>query len=137
MVDAIQEALDACTCSSIGAPPTVRFCSTCHKYWRGDKELVSVTRLVKTVWPFKPDFSQAQPEVLENARDRGVVVDALFSAYVNGKLDTIPPGTRTDAIDLFFKLRQWWDGRHKQARSQVIIAADAIRPRIPAYHETS
>lgn len=126
MIDEIQAALNACVCGTIGAPLAVRFCNTCHRYWKGDKELVSVTRVVKTAWPFKPDFSQAQPEVLENARDRGVVVDALFSAYVNGQLETIPRGTRTDAIELFFKLKDWWDGRHKESRSQIILADDDV-----------
>jgi hypothetical protein len=122
----IQEALNACCCGTIGSPLSVRLCPTCHRYWKGDKELVGVTKLLKTTWPFKPDFSQALPEVLENARDRGIVVDTLFSAYVSGTLDTIPRGTRSDAIELFFKLKDWWDGRHKDARAQVILADDDI-----------
>jgi hypothetical protein len=85
-----------------------------------------VTKVIKNTWPIKPDFSAADPEVLENARDRGVVVDDLFSAYVNGTLTKIPGGTRRDAVDLFLKLQKWWDKRGVKARSQVMLADDEI-----------
>lgn len=117
----------ACGCGSIGAPAdTVRQCLEHHRYWRGDKELMSVTKVIKGTWPLKPDYSRAKPEVLENARDRGVVVDALFSAYINGTLDKIPAGTRTDAKDLFLKLMKWWDKNGEPARAQVILADGEI-----------
>lgn len=123
----VEEAL-ACVCASIGAPADiVRFCEECHRYWKGDKELKSVTKVLKTTWPFKPDFSRADPMVLENARDRGCVVDSLFTAYLRGHLKAIPRGTRTDAVELFFRLKRWWDERkHDSVQSQVILADDEI-----------
>lgn len=89
---------------------------------------MSVSGLIYA-WPqFKPDYSQVKPEVLENARERGIEVDALFSQYVNGTLDVIRKGMwRTDAVQLFFKVRRWWDARkHDEAKAQVILADDEV-----------
>lgn len=124
----VEEAIPTCGCASIGEDPnSVRFCAECHRYWRGDKKLASVSSVIRSTWPLKPDFSRADPAVIENARDRGVVVDQLFSAYVNGALDRIPRGTRQDAVELFFKVRRWWDSRkHENARAQVILADSEI-----------
>ncbi len=117
----------AATCSCGSLLPEVTLCPDHHRYFRGGKQLNSVTKVIKGLWPIKPDFSRAKPEVLENARDRGCVVDDLFSAYVNGSLERIPRGTRDDAVQLFFKVRRWWDGRkHGDVRSQVILADDEI-----------
>ena len=123
---------EGCVCGSIGAHVSdVRMCvardangNEHHRYWRGDQELVSVTRILK--WAFKPDFSAAPPHVLANARLRGVVTDQLFSKYLNGELKVIPIGTRLDSLRLFLKLRRWW-GDHKhgeRVRSQVILSDD-------------
>lgn len=117
-----------CRCASIGEDAAkVRFCAECHRYWRGDKQLTSVSKVLRTIWPLKPDFSRADPAVIENARDRGVVTDALFSLYVKGGLDRIPKGTRQDSVELFFKVRRWWDNRkHGQVESQVILADSEV-----------
>ncbi len=105
----------------------VRFCDECHRYWRGDKELVSVSKVLRSTWPFKPNYDAAKPEVIENARDRGVVVDSLFTSYLRGQLQTIPRGTRADAVDLFFRLKRYWDGRkHGTVTAQVILADNAV-----------
>lgn len=124
----IAELKNGCYCGTIGASSDVRFCQDCHRYWKGDKELLSVTKILKTTWPFKPDFSKADPAVLENARDRGSVVDSLFSQYVAGQLQRIPAGTRRDAVDLFFKLKTWWDKEYGEVhgQSQVILHDDDV-----------
>ena len=123
-----EAAISTCNCTLWDATDTtVRLCSDHHRYHRGPKQLVSVTKIIKTLWPVKPDFSRAPPAVLENARDRGIVVDSLFSAYVNDMLDKIPHGTRKDAVLLFNKVRRWWDGHvHDNPRAQVILADDEI-----------
>lgn len=124
----VEEVASACTCASIGEDPTtVRLCAVCHKYWRGDQRLTSVTSVIKSTWPVPADFSKADPAVIENARDRGIVVDQLFSLYIVGGLDRIPRGTRQDAVELFFKVRRWWDGhKHGDVRSQVVLADHEI-----------
>lgn len=119
-----------CVCSSVGADPSVVRLAECHhRYFRGDRELTSVSRVLKSTWPIPPDFSKADPAVLDNARERGIAVDRLFSAYVEGKLDRIPAGTRTDAKDLFMKLMEFWNARpdaEKPARAQVLLADHEI-----------
>lgn len=130
MMQAMQQATApplTCLCGSIGNTDGLRLCSLCHRYWRNDKKLISVSRVIKTCWPLKPDFSKAPPEKLENARDRGTVVDGLFSAYVNDELDCIPRGTREDAVALFHKIRRWWDDHvHHEYKAQVLLADDVI-----------
>ncbi len=119
----------ACSCTLWDAADTsVRRCDEHHRYWLGPKELASVSSVLRSTWPIAPDFSKADPAVLDNAKDRGIVVDALFSAYVNGTLTHIPAGTRSDAVALFMKLRKWWDNRPERylAKAQVILADDEI-----------
>ncbi len=112
-----------CSCGFAEVLADVKMCD-CHRYWRSGKELLSVSKVLRSAWPFKADFSAAPPEVLENARERGAETDALFSAYVNGTLDAIPPGYRKDAIDLFLKAKTWWDEKGFTGKAQVILADD-------------
>ncbi len=95
-----------------------------HTYHRGLVRLESVTRVIRETWPIKPSWDQVDPAVIENARDRGIVVDELFSAWLNGTLDRIPAGTREDARDRFLALTEWWS--HGTAKAQVILADDEI-----------
>lgn len=125
-----------CICGgSVGAPATeVRKCPDHFRYFRGDQRLIGVSTVLK-VWPVDPCNMCGMPMYsdhvpgcfvkakIENARDRGSVVDSLFSAYVEDKLDRIPRDTRKDAVELFFKLRRWWDGRkHYSPKAQVTLA---------------
>lgn len=118
--------VETCACGSLSKETVI--CSDHHRYFRDGRELTSVSNVLRSVWPVKPDYASAPPEVLENARERGSAVDALFSAYVIGKLQRIPAGTRADVVELFQKLRAWWDVEHatSAASSQVILADDAI-----------
>lgn len=119
MLQSIETA--ACSCGDV-QEDVVTLCSLHHIYRRGLRELVSVSKTIRTVWPFPPDFSKADPDVLENAKNRGIETDTLFSGYVAGTLQKIPAGTRRDSYDLFEKLRQWWDKQGLQAQSQIILA---------------
>lgn len=112
-----------CGCQSIGAPKVVRFCDEHHAYHIGDKRLSSVSTVIRSIFP--SSYYDVDPAVLENARERGIEVDQLFSRYVVGRLSEIPVGTRHDARDLFLKLLNWWDWR-KAARSQVIVHDDEV-----------
>ena len=125
-----------CVCGSIGASKDdVRMClardangNEHHRYWRGDKELISVTKLIKAVWPFKPNFTEAPLHVIANARHRGVVLDQLFSGYLNKSLTGIPIGTRLDSLRLFWRLKRWWsDHKHSDdVKAQVLVADDDV-----------
>jgi len=95
-----------------------------HQYWLGEKELPSVTKVLRACWPLKKSFEAADPAVIENARERGVEVDTLLSRYAVGELSAIPAGTRTDAVELFLKAKGWIDAALKAGsiQSQVILS---------------
>lgn len=112
-----------CTCHDIRVKDELHFAECHHRFWLNDKELPSVTKILKSCWPVKPDFSAADPAVLENARQRGAELDSLLSAYVAGKLDRIPAGTREDTKELFLKAQPWFDDAMSKfgLRSQVVV----------------
>jgi|SRR5215471_4545273 len=124
----------SCVCGPVGewskvVLSEVRLCEVegHHRYWKGDKELVSVSHVIRRVWPVKPNFMAAKPSVLANARHRGIVLDRLFSKYLARELHAIPIGTRLDSLQLFWRLKRWWsDHKHGACRSQVILADDDI-----------
>lgn len=128
--DRMGEGATGVTCdhATIGADPSiVRFYECCHSYYRGDRRLTSVTSVLKSTWPEKPDFSAAPDGVIESARERGTEVDALFSAWLAGTLDAIPAGTREDSKDLLLKLIPWWqETDYREARAQIVLADDEI-----------
>jgi hypothetical protein len=126
----------ACVCGDLGewsslvvaSPTEVRRCDEHHRYWRGSKELLSVSHVIKSVWPFKPNFTGAKLAVLANALNRGVEVDRLWSRYLAGDLKIVPAGTRQDSLRLFLRLKRWWsDHAHSDiVRTQVILADDQV-----------
>lgn len=66
---------------------------------------------------------------IDNARERGIETDSLFSRYVVGTLDRIPAGTRVEIYNpeppfdgLLQKLMKWWDGLGLKAQAQVILS---------------
>lgn len=100
--------------------------------------MTSISRVVG-LWPQEPCTSCGWPiysehlpnclvrQKIDNANERGKQADALLSAYVVGKLQRIPAGTRRDAIVLFEKARQWFDRQgFRKVESQVLLADDEI-----------
>lgn len=107
-----------CTCDSLGRTD-LRQCPDHFHLWRADKRLTSVGRIIHASFPMDPTIPAA---VLENARERGSEVDALFSKYVIGNLRAIPAGTRQDSLALFEKLQNWYDRQNiGLALSQVLL----------------
>lgn len=120
-----------CVCQTIGAPLVVRFCEEHHSYWRGDKRLASVSSVIREVWPVKPSWDGVDEAVIANARERGVECDQLFSGWINGTLKEIPVGTREDAMERFWALKDWWTAgpainRIRCVSAQEILADDEI-----------
>lgn len=90
-----------------------------HTYTKDGAQLTSVSTIVKRFFPMDPGIS---PDVLENARDRGVAVDSLLCAWLAGTLTEIPAGTRQDAKELFLKLVDWWPKQgFGEAKTQVMM----------------
>lgn len=121
----------ACTCQTIGAPAGVRLCEEHHRYWNADKQLQSVTRIIRETWPLKKEFEKADPEVLEHARERGIRVDKYVSAFVTGGGVRIPAGEWQEVVELVQKFVPWWletaipPGKGK-AKAQVLLHDDEI-----------
>lgn len=118
-----------CTCGSLS--PEVVLCPNHHRYFRQGKELASVSKVIRSTWPIPPDFSKADPERVEHAKFRGILIDALFTQYLNGESLRIPRGTREDVIDEgklgFAEVRRWWESEKRgKVRTQVILADDDI-----------
>lgn len=133
-----------CSCGSIGRTD-IRQCPEHFHIWNGDKQVTSVGKVLR-LWPQKPcnacgaqsyrDHREGCPVFakIENAQDRGKEVDALFSAYVVGKLQRIPAGTRKDVWKteppfdgLLQKLIKWFDKQgFKNAEAQVLVADNEI-----------
>ncbi len=121
-----------CNCGTIGRTD-LRQCEHFH-IWRGDVRLTSVGSIIRTCWPqeicksceglgYKHKAGCPIGEKIENARNRGSEVDKLFAAYVLGKLDKIPAGTREDSRDLFLKLMKWYESqRFSRVEVQVLLA---------------
>ena len=111
-----EQAVAICQCCTIGAPKEIRFCDADghHKYWFGDRELTSVSKVIRTVYP--TDYSAVDPVVLETARVRGVAVDEYFSAYLTTGEVTVMPGEREDVLDRLDRLIDWWEKSGMVAR---------------------
>lgn len=121
----------ACSCQSIGADPAVvRFCEPCHRYWRGDKKLASVSSVIREMWPFKKNFDGADPAVLEHARERGSRVDAYLSEYIRSGRVRIVAGEWREVVDRTQAVIQWWRGQQHdgafKATPQQVLADDDI-----------
>lgn len=95
-----------CVCGTVTDKPIQ--CPEHFHIFSGGRRLTSVGRIISTSFPLDPGIPA---DVLENARDRGDVVDKLFGAWLLGNLDRIPLGTREDAKALFDKLRRWFDAQ--------------------------
>ncbi len=102
----------------------VTFDAEKHQYSRGLQTLSAVTTVIRSVWPLKPSWDGVDMAVIENARDRGIVVDELLTGWLNGTLSAIPAETRMDAVERFQALTSWWP--YGAAQAQVILTDDEI-----------
>lgn len=114
-----------CPCQSVRERDRLYFCEEHHRFWRNDKQLASVTQIIKACWPVKPDFAGAQPDVLENARDRGTRLDEIVTEYIQRGTVTIPANDRKDAKELFRKAKEWVD-QAPEIQCQRIVADDEV-----------
>lgn len=76
-------AVEVCECGSIGAEKVIRLTQCHHRYFLGDRELISVSKILKAICP--TDFSGIDPAVLANARMKGILCDTYFSEWLMGE----------------------------------------------------
>lgn len=114
-----------CSCGSIGRSD-LRRCDVDdhHRYWLGDRELASVSTVIRAAWPVRSGFLDAKPDVLAHARERGIRVDRYLSEYVHGGRVTIPKGEWKEVRALVQKGASWWSLARQiepNIQSQVIV----------------
>lgn len=114
-----------CNCLHWDSVPVVRLCEPHHKYHIGGKELASVSSVVRSIIP--TDYSAVNPEILENARHRGIAVDEVLSAYINDELTEIPSGIREDSSAMLERLIPWFVKQgFAGAEAQVCVNDDEV-----------
>src|SRR5437870_3539816 len=102
----------------------IRLCKLCHRYSKGKREYVSVSKVIRTVYP--TDWSAIDPEVLEHARVRGERVDAYFCEYLKSGNVTLQPGEWSEVKDYLDRLIQWAERERLQPEAlQEIVYSDA------------
>lgn len=99
--------LQACSCASIGAKG-IRFCPACHRYWVGDRELDSVSRVISQIFP-KKSWDGVDKAVVEHARIRGERVDAYACEYIRTGNVAIQPGEWKEVRDRVDIVCDWID----------------------------
>lgn len=117
-----------CCCGSIGATG-IRLCPDHHRYYLGDRELASVSKVISAVYPRK-SWDGVDRAVVDNARVRGEAVDRLLAEYATTGNVTVPPGTRIDVIQRFEICQLWWDknvnGVPVEAQKILYSEADGV-----------
>jgi len=99
---------ELCCCDTIGhAADTVRLCPSHHRYFWGDRELLAVSKILYELIP--GTYDGVDPDVVENAKIRGIAVDKHFSEALRTGTVTIAPGEREDVKERLGRLIQWWN----------------------------
>lgn len=100
-------AVSACTCNSLGASKELRLCTEHHRYWVSDRRLASVSSVTESVLP--TDWTKIPRDVLDNAKDRGVTVDAWFCEYLRTGTVNLPVPRVKDREEYLERLIAWWN----------------------------
>ncbi len=89
-----------------------------HAYFRGEHELVSVTRLIGSVWP---RTDGAPPDAIEGARMRGSWVDEQFMRWLGGSDIEIPAGTDQGWADALEQAISYWNTYRKGVKVECQV----------------
>lgn len=131
-------AVSTCCCGSVGAEKRIRFCPDHHRYFLGDKELASVSKVLRVLpqgmcsscgWPI---YSNHVPGCdvranIDHARERGIRVDRYAQEFIRSGRCRVPAGEWTEVRELLKKLIPWLEaGGLTKARTQVIVHDEEI-----------
>ncbi len=114
-------------------------CEEHHKYWLGDKQLASVSSVLR-VWPQEtcsgcgwPMFSEHMAgclvkEKVEHAKERGIRVDRYCQEFVRMGKVAIPAGERSEVVGLTEKAVAWFQKAKNgnPVEAQVIVHDEEI-----------
>lgn len=87
-----------CTCCLIQGD--IRFCRTEHTYTHipTRRKLDSVSKVIKQVYA-KKSWDGVDESIIENARERGSLVDDYVATYMRTGVVEMPEGERQDVVD--------------------------------------
>ena len=104
----------------------VEFDPVTHTYRAGLREFVSVSKVIRTMMPFKKSFDGVPEHIIENARERGIRVDAYCCEYARTGDILTKPDERKDVIDRVQMFADWWDKQETaNVLTQHILSDDA------------
>lgn len=132
---------------AVQSPPQVRFDAETHRYYLGETRLHSVSSIIKQVWPLKKSFDgKVDPQTLENARERGILVDRYATEYIRTGEVTTDVNERDDIkYEYLPAFVEWWnkqdatvpvtaqvilhDATNEVAGTADLIVGDCFNPR--------
>jgi hypothetical protein len=88
----------------------IRFRPSTHEYFHSptNKKLTPVSRVIETVYSAK-SWDGVKPEVVENARDRGIAVDRYMAEYIRTSLIRIEPDESPEVRDRVIAAHRIWE----------------------------
>jgi len=106
----------------------LRFDAETHTYWHGLEQYQSVSRVIKSVWPVKKSWDGVNPAIIENARERGILIDRYCCELVRtGRVETaaderldVNAGVR--AFTEWWREQEWWREPGAVVETQKILA---------------
>lgn len=91
----------------------LRYDADKHQYFRGETPLVSVTGLIRSVWP---RTDNAPENAIEKARLRGVWVDSKFEEYLTTGGVAVEADTLQEYDDCLGQAIDWWKAERGGAK---------------------
>jgi len=91
-----------------------------HTYRDGDREYISVTKLISTV--IRKDIDGVDPMVLANAAERGIRTEAYATEILKTGGVSIDSGERQDVVDRVECFYRWYE----EAKPELIAAQTVL-----------
>ncbi len=85
----------------------IQFNAEDHSYRDGDREYISVTKLISTV--IRKDIDGVDPAVLANAAERGIRTEAYATEILKTGGCAVMPGERQDVLDRVECFYRWYE----------------------------
>lgn len=70
--------------------PVITLDAASHRYYAGLVEYASVSSVIRAVFPVKKSWDAVSPEIIENARLRGIKTEEFINSYIRGESITVP-----------------------------------------------
>ncbi len=100
---------------------------TSHVYSRGLVTYTSVSAVIKSVMP--TDYSAIPEDVLANARDRGIWIDAMLTSWLRNEQPVISKEFASEHPDWVSRLQmliEWWKKQNFTVRGTQVTVSDEV-----------